>query len=109
MRWTNGMALTRVGNKGQLEHGKELCSSSSPTRCSRTTSGKNEKNREKKLRKCDALDLRSCTVIIHAGYMTEIKVLRRISQHNTKLKRDKRLQIIQTRDPRIRIHKSVQT
>src|SRR3954465_15673157 len=35
--------------QGNLEHGKELCSSSSPTRCSRTKpADKNEKNREKK-------------------------------------------------------------
>src|SRR3954467_9676239 len=30
----------------------------------------------KELAMCNALDLRSCTVIIHAGYMIEIKVLR---------------------------------
>jgi len=34
--------------QGALEHGKEICSSSSPTRCSRTKpADKNEKNREK--------------------------------------------------------------
>src|SRR4051812_48375499 len=36
------------GEPGALEHGKRICSSSSPTRCSRTKPGdKNEKNREK--------------------------------------------------------------
>jgi len=35
--------------QGALEHGNEICSSSSPTRCSRTKqAGKNAKNREKK-------------------------------------------------------------
>src|SRR3954469_23834837 len=49
MRWINGMALARDWEQGALEHGKEICSSSSPTRCSRTKpADKNEKNREKK-------------------------------------------------------------
>ena len=34
--------------QGALEHGNEICSSSSPTRCSKTKlADKNEKNREK--------------------------------------------------------------
>ena len=53
MRWISEMALERVGDQGALEHGKEICSSSSPTRCSRTkTADKNEKTaKKKKLRK----------------------------------------------------------
>src|ERR1043165_232583 len=49
MRWSNG----RGWDQGALEHGKELCSSSSPTRCSRTKpADKNEKTaKKKKLRK----------------------------------------------------------
>ena len=35
--------------QGALEHGKKICSSSSPTRCSKTNpADKNEKSREKK-------------------------------------------------------------
>src|SRR3954466_7824919 len=47
------MALTRVGNKGHLSMEKEICSSSSPTRCSRTKpAAKTRKTaKKKKLRK----------------------------------------------------------
>src|SRR3954463_14029984 len=53
MRWITGMALARVGNKGHLSMEKEICSSSSPTRCSRTkTAAKTKKiEKSKKLRK----------------------------------------------------------
>src|SRR3954466_9440281 len=53
MRWITGMALARVGNQGHLSMEKEICSSSSPTRCSRTKpADKNEKTaKKKKLRK----------------------------------------------------------
>ena len=36
MRWISGMAMTRVGTKGHLSMEKRICSSSSPSRCSRT-------------------------------------------------------------------------
>src|SRR3954467_4101035 len=47
------MSLARVGNKGHLSMEKEICSSSSPTRCSRTkTAAKTRKTEKtKKLRK----------------------------------------------------------
>src|SRR3954468_13765559 len=53
MRWITGMALARVGNKGHLSMEKEICSSSSPTRCSRTKpAAKTRKiEKSKKLRK----------------------------------------------------------
>ena len=53
MRWINGMALERVGNKGHLSMEKKYAQVQSPTRCSRTkTAAKTRKTvKKKKLRK----------------------------------------------------------
>src|SRR3954465_11072250 len=46
------MALARVGNQGHLSMEKEICSSSSPTRCSRTKpADKTRKTAKKKRRR----------------------------------------------------------
>ena len=53
LRWINGMALARAGNKGHLSMEKEYAQVQSPTRCSRTkTAAKTrETEKKKKLRK----------------------------------------------------------